>query len=64
MIDHVHPIARLTITKSRRTIDRARKAAVCGVEGRLPQLAELVEDVRNGTLVGFVVHEDDGSSVM
>lgn len=60
MVGHVQHLARLQVGDVRGSVDGAGEGAVRGREGRFPHLAELVEDVGHGGLVGFVVHEDDG----
>ena len=59
MIQHVHPAFRLIPADARRPLHRARKTLVGGIEGRFPELGELVEDVGDFGLVGVVVEEDD-----
>ena len=41
------------------TIDSARPVVGCGVEGRLPDLRKLVQEVRDGRRICRVVHECD-----
>lgn len=61
MVRHIQHLARHAIVDTRRPVDGAGKRAVRRREGGFPHVAELVEDVGNSGLIGFVIHEDDGA---
>ncbi len=61
MVRHIQHLARHAIVNTRRPVDGAGEGAVRGRERGFPHVAELVEDVGNGGLVSFVIHEDDGA---
>lgn len=61
MVRHIQPLPCLSVADTRGSLHRARKTAVSRRERRLPHLAELVEDIRYDSLIGFIVHEDDGT---
>ena len=57
VIRQIHPLLRVRSLQIRRPLLRAWEVGVGGTERRFPDLAELVQDVRNLRLVGVVVHE-------
>ncbi len=61
MIRQIHPLLRIRLLQIRRSLLRARKTVIRRAKRRLPDLAELVQDVGHLGLVGVVVHEDDGA---
>lgn len=42
VIQHIHPALRLVLVDPRRPLDRAWKGLIGGIEGRFPELRELV----------------------
>lgn len=64
MVNHVHAIRSVLGVESWRSLDGTGEVAVGGGEGRLPHLRELVHKPGDGSLVGTVVHEEDGALVL
>lgn len=61
VVRHIHPVFRLLTTQIGRPLLGAREALVGGTERCLPHLAEFVQNVWDFSLVGVVIHKDDGS---
>lgn len=65
VVGDVHVVlAGVLLGESGRALDGAGESWVLRAEGRLPDVGELVEDVRDGLLVGPVVHKHDDTVVV
>lgn len=61
MVEEVETLYSVLWQQRRRTLNRAWKGSVGGIKRRLPHLRELVQDIRHGCLIGFVVHKEDNA---
>lgn len=64
VVGHIHEfLPRAGLVEVRRALLRAGKRGVRWREGRFPDMAELIQDIRHSSLVRIIIHENDDSRV-